>query len=176
MPSWQMTRTLRQLRYQYCVANKLRSSFSRWTVAVKTCVFVRSVLRCIHPHCGVILRKLQCSGCVWPTTLAAGLSITCRRGRVLVATKFIAAFPLLMPCWENKFLERCKKSNNAYLGASVNAIGLFVSVPFLWPLQPGYAYWLIERCIVFTYLKLCGPLPTVLRLAPSVAFVQKPYR
>ena len=89
---------MRQLRYQYCAANKLRSSFSKRTVAVKMCFFVRSVLRCMHPHCGVISRKLQRSGCVWPTTLVAGLSVTCRGWRVLVVIKFIAAFPLMMPC------------------------------------------------------------------------------
>ena len=72
---------MRQLRHQYCAANKLRSSFSRCTVAVKNVLF-RSFCTsaCMHPHCGVISRKLQCCGCVWPTTLDAGLSTSCVAG------------------------------------------------------------------------------------------------
>ena len=53
---------MRQPRYQYCAANKLRSSFSKSTVAVKNVLFL---LFCtsIHPHYGVISRKLQCNVC-----------------------------------------------------------------------------------------------------------------
>ena len=38
----------RQLRYQYCAANKLRASFSRCSKAVKN-VFFRSFCTLLHP-------------------------------------------------------------------------------------------------------------------------------
>ena len=101
------------------------------------CFFARSVLRCMHPHCGVISRKLQCSGCVWPTTLAAGLSITCRGGRVLVVNGHqihccIPTFDALLRkqvILVSRGLKRCKKSNNAWVQVLMQSDCLFQS-PF----------------------------------------------
>jgi len=64
----------RQLRYQYCEANKLRASFSRCSNAVKNLLFrsFLSVYVCITIM--VLLQKATaCKDCGWLTILASEL-------------------------------------------------------------------------------------------------------
>ena len=55
----------RQLRYQYCAANKMRASFSRCSNAVKTYFFIPFVRPCTHHNYGVISGSHACRDCVW---------------------------------------------------------------------------------------------------------------
>jgi len=50
----------RQLRYQYCAANKLRASISRCSNAVKTVLFRSFVLPCMILNYGVISGSHAC--------------------------------------------------------------------------------------------------------------------
>ena len=61
-----------QLRYQYCAANKLRASFSRYSNAVKNELF-RSL--CNHKY-DEITESHACKDCVWPIILDAELYTT----------------------------------------------------------------------------------------------------
>jgi len=91
----------RQLRYQYCAANKLRASFSRCSNAVKTYFFVPFVRPCMHHNYGVISGSNACRDCVWHITLDAELYTTCPGERVLVASRFNVTFLPLRLCYEN---------------------------------------------------------------------------
>jgi len=91
----------RQLRYQYCAANKLRASFSRCSNAVKTYFFVPSVRPCMHLNYGVISGSHACRDCMWHILLDAGLYTTCPGERVLVTTRFNVIFLPLGLCYEN---------------------------------------------------------------------------
>jgi len=81
----------RQLRYQYCAANKLRASFSRCSIAVKNILLV-CVRPCMHHNYGVISKSHACRDCVWPITLDAELCTTYPGERVLVVIRFNATF------------------------------------------------------------------------------------
>jgi len=50
----------RQLRYQYCVANKLRATFSQCSNAFKNVLFVPFVCPCMHHKYGVISGSHAC--------------------------------------------------------------------------------------------------------------------
>ena len=63
----------RQLRYQYCAANKLRASFSRCSNAVKNVLFVPFVRPCMHLNYGVISGSHACRDCRWHIILVAEL-------------------------------------------------------------------------------------------------------
>jgi len=67
----------RQLRYQYCVAKKLRASFPRCSNAVKNVLFRSFCTPCMHHSYGVISRSHACRDCVWPIILYAELFTTC---------------------------------------------------------------------------------------------------
>ena len=82
----------RQLRYQYCAANKLRASFPRCSNALKTYFFVPFVRPCMHLSYGVISGSHACRDCVWHIILDAELYTTCPGERVLVATRFNVTF------------------------------------------------------------------------------------
>jgi len=88
----------KQLRYQYCAANKLRASFSRCS---KTYFFVPFVRPCMHHNYGVISGSHACKYCVWHIILDAELYTTCPGERVLVATRFNVTFLPLRLCYEN---------------------------------------------------------------------------
>ena len=94
----------RQLRYQYCAANKLRASFSRCSNAVKTCFFVPFVRPCMHLNYGVISGSHACRHCGWHIILVAELNATCPGERVSVATKFDVAFLPLRLCYISHFI------------------------------------------------------------------------
>ena len=91
----------RQLRYQYCAANKLRDSFSRCSNAVETYFFGSFVRPCMHLNYGVISGSHACRDCVWHIILVAELYTTCPGERVLVATKFNVTFLPLRLCYVN---------------------------------------------------------------------------
>jgi len=82
----------RQLRYQYCAANKLRASFSRCSNAVKNVLF-RSFCTPMYPSqlwCNFRKSRMQRLG--WHIIFDAELYTTCPGERVLVATKFNVTF------------------------------------------------------------------------------------
>ena len=91
----------RQLRYQYCAANKLRASFSRCSNAVKNDFFVPFVRPCMHLNYGVISGSHACRNCVWHIILVGELYTACPGERVLVATKFNVTFLPLRLCYVN---------------------------------------------------------------------------
>jgi len=90
----------RQLRYQYCAANKLRASFSRCSNAVKKVLF-RSFCTPMHLNYGVISGSHACKDCGCHIILVAELYTTCPGERVLVATKFNVTFLPLRLCYVN---------------------------------------------------------------------------
>ena len=85
----------RQLRYQYCAANKLRTSFSWCSNAVKNVLF-RSF--CMHHNYGVISGSHACRGCMWHIILDSELYATFPGEWVLVATRFNVTFLPLRLC------------------------------------------------------------------------------
>jgi len=87
----------RQLRYQYCAANKLRETFSQISDAVKNVLLVPSLSPCMHHNFGVITGSLACRDCMWTVIVDARLYTTCRGDRVLVAVRFNVTFPPLKP-------------------------------------------------------------------------------
>ena len=92
----------RQLRYQYCAANKLRASFSHCSNAVlKTYFFVPFVRPHMHLNYGVISGSHACRDCGWHIILVAELYTTCPGERVFVATKFNVTFLPLRLCYVN---------------------------------------------------------------------------
>ena len=74
----------RQLRYQYCTANKLRASFSDVQMHLKTNFFVPIVLPCMHHKYGRISESHACKDCVWPIILDAELCTTCHGELMLI--------------------------------------------------------------------------------------------
>ena len=66
----------RQLRYQYCAANKLRASFSRRSNTVKNVLF-RSFCKSMYASKLWCDFKKACRDCAWPIILGAELYITC---------------------------------------------------------------------------------------------------
>ena len=91
----------RQLRYQYCAANKLRASFPDVQIQLKTYFFVPVVRPCMHHNYGVITGSHACRDCMWLTTLDPELYATCPGERVLVATRFNVTFLPLRLCYVN---------------------------------------------------------------------------
>jgi len=129
--SFQMKKTIqRQLRYQYCAANKLWASFSRCSNAVKSARFrsVCSLHPCMHHNYGVFSRRHTRRDCVWPILLVAGLHTTCRGAHVLVQCNIPTFEALLKKMYP--FLERCKKSKNVWLRALMQSDCLYSSLFF----------------------------------------------
>jgi len=74
----------RQLQYQYCAANKLRTFFSRCSNAVKKYFFVPIVLPSMRHKYGGISESYACKDCVSPIILDAELYTTCPGELMLV--------------------------------------------------------------------------------------------
>jgi len=91
----------RQLRYQYCAANKLRASFPVVQMQLKTYFCVPFVRPYMHLNYGVISGSHACRDGGWHIILVAELYATCPEERVLVATKFNATFLSLRLCYVN---------------------------------------------------------------------------
>jgi len=93
-----MTDIQRQLRYQYCGANKLLASFSRCSNAVKMYFFLPFVRAFMHHNYGVISGRQACRDCMWPIILDAQLYTTWPGERVLVVIRFNVTILPLRPC------------------------------------------------------------------------------
>ena len=91
----------RQLRYQYCAANKLRASFSRCSNAVKNVLFRSFYTPMYTSQLWCNSENHACRNCVVHIILDAGLYTTCPGERVLVTTRFNGTFPPLRLCYVN---------------------------------------------------------------------------
>ena len=123
---------LRQLRYQYCAANKLRSSFSKCAVAVKNVLF-RSFCTSMYASslwCNfkkATMQRLRVAynfGCRALYNLPRRASVSGHQVHCRIPT-----FDALLRKQVYLFLERCKKSNNAWVQALIQSVCLFRS-PF----------------------------------------------
>jgi len=146
----------RQLRYQYCVANKLRATFSQCSNAFKNVLFVPFVCPCMHHKYGVISGSHACRECVWPIILGAGLCTTCHGQQVLLVIRFNATFLSLRPYCTKMctcFLKDVEKSNNVWLHALMQSGYLYSSLFF----EHCNCLFLTEcsDIIVFVHLRVC---------------------
>ena len=91
----------RQLRHQYCAANKLRAAFSRCSNAVKNVLFCSFSTPMYASHLRVISGSHACRDCGWYIILVAELYTTCPGERVLVAIRFNVTFLPLRLCYVN---------------------------------------------------------------------------
>ena len=107
----------RQLRYQYCAANKLRASFSRCSNAVKNVIF-RSFCMPMDASqlCGNFrkscMQRLWVAynfGCRALYNLPWGASVSSHQVQCNIPT-----FEALPRKYKYLFLERCRKSNNVW--------------------------------------------------------------
>jgi len=107
----------RQLRYQYCAADKLRASFSRCSNAVKN-VLLRSFctpmyasqLWCnFRKSCMQRLRVAYIFGCRALYNLPWRASVSTHQVQCNIPT-----FEVLLRKYSYLFLERCRKSNNIW--------------------------------------------------------------
>jgi len=121
----------RQLRYQYCAANKLRASFSRCSNAVKN-VFLRSFctpmyasqLWCnFRKSCMQRLRVACNFGCRALYNLPWRASVSSHQVQCN-----IPSFEALLRKYKYLFLARCKKSNNVWLRALMQSDCLYSSL------------------------------------------------
>jgi len=129
----------RQLRYQYCAANKLRASFSRCSNAVKNVLF-RSFCTPMHAShlwcnfrnsCMQKLRVAYNFGCRALYNLPWRASVSSNQVQFNIPT-----FEALLRKYTYLFLERCRKSNNIWLRALMQSDCLYSSpVPY----QPNSA-------------------------------------
>ena len=143
----------RQLRYEYCAANKLRASFSRCSIAVKMVkmyFFVPFVRPCMHHNFGVISGSHACRECVWPIIFDAELYTTCPGEGVLVATRFNVTFLPLRPCYDKirrlPVSRKDAESPTTYCYV-FDAVRLFVFVLILWALQSHFTLWMSDRTL-----------------------------
>ena len=126
----------RQLRYQYCAANKLRASFCRCSNPVKNVLFrsfctpmYESQLWCnFRKSCMQRLRVAYNFGCRVLYNLPWRASVSSHQVQCNIPT-----FEALLRKYTYLFLERCRKSNNIWLRAlmqsdSLNTIIAFYSV------------------------------------------------
>jgi len=109
----------RQLRYQYCAANKLRASFFRCSNAVKNILFRSFCTPMYASQLWCNFRK-SCMQRLW-----VAYNFGCR-GRALYNLPWRASasshqvqcnipiFEALLCIYKYLFLERCRKSNNLY--------------------------------------------------------------
>jgi len=141
----------RQLRYQYCAANKLRASFSRCKSAVKK-VFFRSVCTLMYASqlwCNFRMSCMQ--------RLPVAYDFECRAlynlpWRASVSTHqvqcSIPTFEALLRKYKYLFLERCRKSNNIWLHALMQSDCLYSSLFFEHYNRIFLCEWVIEpSCI-----------------------------
>jgi len=110
----------RQLQYQYCAANTLRASFSRFSNAVKNVLFrsfstplYASQLWCnFLKSCMQKLRVAYNFGCRALYNLPWRASVSNHQVQCNIPT-----FEALLRKYTYLFLERCRKSNNVWLRA-----------------------------------------------------------
>ena len=88
---------LRQLRYQYCSANKLRASFFKCSIFVKNICFGPTALCCMQLIYDASLRSLLCNAYVWRTTIISKFYMGFPSSTVLVHIRWNGAFRHSMP-------------------------------------------------------------------------------
>jgi len=123
----------RQLRYQYCAANKLRASFSRCSNAVKNVLFrsfstpmYASQLWCnFRKSCMQKLRVAYNFGCRALYNLPWRASVSSHQVQCNIPT-----FEALLRKYTYLFLERCRKPNNVWLRALMQSDCLYSSLLF----------------------------------------------
>ena len=123
----------RQLRYQYCAANKLRASFSRRSNAVKRVLFrsfctpvYASQLWCnVKKSCMQRLRVAYNFGCRPLYNLRWRASVSSDQVQCNIPT-----FEALLRKYKYLFLKRCRKSNNIWLRALMQSDCLYSSLFF----------------------------------------------
>ena len=123
----------RELRYQYCAANKLRASFSCCSNAVENVLFrsfstpmYASQLWCnFRKSCMQRLRVAYNFGCRPLYNLPWRASVSSHQVQCNIPT-----FEALLRKYKYLFLERCRKSNNAWLCALMQSDCLYSSLFF----------------------------------------------
>ena len=123
----------RQLRYQYCAANKLRASFSRCSNAVKNVLFrsictpmFASQLWCnFRKSCMQRLRVAYNFGCRALYNLPWRASVSSHQVQCNIPT-----FEALLRKYTYLFLERCRKSSKVWLRALMQSDCLYSSLIF----------------------------------------------
>ena len=139
----------RQLRYQHCAANKLRASFSRCSNAVKNVLFrsfctpmYASQLWCnFRKSCMQRLRVAYNFGCKALYNLPWRASVSRHQVQCNIPT-----FEALLRKHKYLFLERCRKSNNVCLHASMQSDCLYSSLFFEHYNSILLCEWVIELC------------------------------
>jgi len=123
----------RQLRYQYCAANKLRASFSRCSNAVENVLFLSfctpmyaSQLWCnFRKSCMQRLYVAYNFGCKALYNLPWRASVSSHQVQCNIST-----FEALLRKYTYLFLERCRKSHNMWLRALMQSDCLYSSLFF----------------------------------------------
>jgi len=141
----------RQLRYEYCAANKLRASFSRCSNAVKKVLFrsfctpmYASQLWCnFRKSCMQRLRVAYNFGCRGLYNLPWRASVSSHHVQCNIRT-----FEALLCRYKYLFLERCKKSDNVWLRALMQSDCLYSSLFFEQYNRILLCDWIIEHCSV----------------------------
>ena len=123
----------RQLRYQYCAANKQRASYTRCSHAVKNVLFhsfctpmYASQLWCnFRKSCMQRLQVAYNFGCRALYNLPWKASVSSHQVPYNIPT-----FKALLRIHKYLFLERCRKSNNVWLCALMQSDCLYSSLFF----------------------------------------------
>jgi len=152
--SSQMTKTFRD----NCDINIVQQTsceplFPVVQMLLKTYFFVPFLRPCMHLNYGVISGSHACRDCWWHIILVAELYATCPGERALVAIRFNVTFLPLRLCYVNTstcllFLERCRKSNNAWLRALMQSDCFYSSLFFEHYIRISLCEWVIELCSV----------------------------
>jgi len=141
----------RQLRYQYCAANKLRASFSHCSNAVKNVLF-RSFCTPMHASeswcnfrksCVQRLRVAYNFGCRALYNLPWRASVSNHQVQCNIPT-----FEALLQKYTCLFLERCRRSNNVWLRGLMQSDCLYLSLFFEHYNRILLCEWVIELCSV----------------------------
>jgi len=136
----------KDMRYQYCAANKLRASFSRCSNAVKNVLFrsfcapmYASQLWCnVRKPCMQRLRVAYNFGCRALYNLPWRASVSSHQVQCNTPT-----FEALLRKCKYLFLERCRKSNNVWLRALMQSDCLYSSLFF-----EHYNRILLSDCVI----------------------------
>jgi len=139
----------RQLRYQYCAANKLRASFSRCLNPVKNVLFrsccapmYASQLWCnFRKPCMQRLRAAYNFGCRALYNLPWRASVSSHQVQCNIPT-----FEALLRKYTYLFLERCRKSNDIWLRALMQSDCFYSSLFFEHYNRILLCEWVIELC------------------------------
>jgi len=139
----------RQLRYQYCAANKLRASFYRCLNAVKNVLFRSFCTPTYAPQLWCNFRKSSMQrlrvaynfGCRALYNLPWRASVSSHQVQCNIPT-----FEALLRKYTYLFLERCRKSNNILLRALMKSDCLYSSLFFEYYNRILLCEWVIEIC------------------------------